>query len=130
MKGWDYIGQWSGVPLGDFLRRVRADLKARYAAFQTADNYPSSIDMATALHPQTLLGTRDTGAPITDPFGYQLRLRTSTKLGFKNPKWITSMEVTDANPAATGKSRASTGSAASSRLLVKCFAAIRSDRFR
>ena len=98
VEGWDYIGQWSGVPLGDFLRRVGADLKARYVAFQTADNYPSSIDMATALHPQTLLATSYAGAPITDPFGYPLRLRTSTKLGFKNPKWITSMEVTNTYP--------------------------------
>ena len=98
MEGWDYIGQWSGVPLGDFLRRIGADLRAKYVAFQTADNYPSSIDMATALHPQTLLATSYAGAPITDPFGYPLRLRTSTKLGFKNPKWITSLEVTDAYP--------------------------------
>ncbi len=98
VEGWDYIGQWSGVPLGDFLRRVGADLRAKYVAFQTADNYPSSIDMATALHPQTLLATGYAGAPITDPFGYPLRLRTSTKLGFKNPKWITSMEVTNAYP--------------------------------
>ena len=98
VEGWDYIGQWSGVPLADFLKRVGADLGAKYVAFQTADNYPSSIDMATALHPQTLLATRYAGAPITDPFGYPLRLRTSTKLGFKNPKWITSMEVTNTFP--------------------------------
>ena len=98
VEGWDYIGQWSGVPLGDFLKRIGADLKSKYVAFQTADNYPSSIDMATALHPQTLLATRYAGAPIADPFGYPLRLRTSTKLGFKNPKWITSMEVTNTYP--------------------------------
>ena len=29
------------------------------------------------------------------PFGYPLRLRTATKLGFKNPKWITAIEVTN-----------------------------------
>ena len=95
VEGWDYIGEWSGVPLGDFLRRIGADLSAKYVAFQTADNYPSSIDMATALHPQTLLATRYAGETLADPFGFPLRLRTSTKLGFKNPKWITSMEVTD-----------------------------------
>jgi hypothetical protein len=33
-----------------------------------------------------------------DPFGFPLRLRTSTKLGFKNPKWITSIEVTNTYP--------------------------------
>ena len=95
VEGWDYIGEWSGVPMGDFLRRVGADLRAKYVAFQTADNYPSSIDMATALHPQTLLATKYAGDPLADPYGFPLRLRTSTKLGFKNPKWITSIEVTN-----------------------------------
>jgi DMSO/TMAO reductase YedYZ molybdopterin-dependent catalytic subunit len=95
VEGWDYIGQWSGVPLRTFLERVGADLTAKYVAFQTADDYPSSIDMATALHPQTLLATKYADAVLPDPFGYPLRLRTSTKLGFKNPKWITAIEVTN-----------------------------------
>ena len=98
VEGWDYIGEWSGVPLGDFLKRIGADLRARYVAFQCADDYPSSIDMATALHPQTLLAIDYAGETLADPFGYPLRLRTSTKLGFKNPKWITSMEVTNTFP--------------------------------
>ena len=95
VEGWDYIGQWAGVPLRAFLQRVGADLSARYVAFKTADDYPSSIDMATALHPQTLLATQYAGETLADPFGYPLRLRTSTKLGFKNPKWITAIEVTN-----------------------------------
>ena len=98
VEGWDYIGQWSGVPLRAFLERVGADLRAKYVAFRTADDYPSSIDMATALHPQTLLATAYAGQTLADPFGYPLRLRTSTKLGFKNPKWITAMEVTNTYP--------------------------------
>ena len=93
VEGWDYIGQWSGVPLRTFLERVGADLTAKYVAFKTADDYPSSIDMATALHPQTLLATRYAGETLADPFGYPLRLRMATKLGYKNPKWITAIEV-------------------------------------
>ena len=95
VEGWDYIGQWSGVPLRSFLERVGADLRAKYVAFRTADDFPSSIDMATALHPQTLLATRYAGDALADPFGFPLRLRTSTKLGYKNPKWITAIEVTN-----------------------------------
>ncbi len=98
VEGWDYIGQWSGVPLRAFLERVGADLRAKYVAFKTADDYPSSIDMATALHPQTLLATRYAREDLADPFGYPLRLRTATKLGFKQPKWITAIEVTNTYP--------------------------------
>ena len=95
VEGWDYIGEWSGVPLRTFLECVGADTRAKYVNFWTADDYPSSIDMATALHPQTLLATKYAGETLAAPFGYPLRLRTATKLGFKNPKWITAIEVTN-----------------------------------
>lgn len=98
VEGWDYIGQWSGVNLRQFLERVGADLKAKYVAFRCADGYTGSIDMASALHPQTILATKYARDPITDPFGFPLRLRTAVKLGFKNPKWITAIEVTNVYP--------------------------------
>jgi DMSO/TMAO reductase YedYZ molybdopterin-dependent catalytic subunit len=98
VEGWDYIGQWSGVNLKYFLERVGADLRARYVAFRCADGYTGSIDMASALHPQTILATKYAKEPITDPFGFPLRLRTAVKLGFKNPKWITAIEVTNVYP--------------------------------
>jgi DMSO/TMAO reductase YedYZ molybdopterin-dependent catalytic subunit len=98
VEGWDYIGQWSGVNFRTFLERIGADLTAKYIAFKCADDYTESLDMATALHPQTILATRYAREPITDPFGFPLRLRTSTKLGFKNAKWITAIEVTNTFP--------------------------------
>ena len=98
VAGWSFIGQWSGVPLRTFLERVGADLRAKYVAFKTFDDYGSSIDMATALHPQTILATRYARETLDDPFGWPVRLRTSTKLGFKNPKWLTAIEVTNTNP--------------------------------
>jgi DMSO/TMAO reductase YedYZ molybdopterin-dependent catalytic subunit len=95
VEGWDYIGQWSGPNLRAFLTRIGADLKARYVYFICNDNFTESIDMATALHPQTILATKYAGNFIADPFGYPLRLRTSTKLGYKNAKWIRTIEVTN-----------------------------------
>jgi DMSO/TMAO reductase YedYZ molybdopterin-dependent catalytic subunit len=95
VEGWDYIGQWSGPNLRDFLQRVGADLSAKYVYFICADDYTESIDMAAALHPQTILATKYAGDVLADPFGYPLRLRTSTKLGYKNAKWIKAIEVTN-----------------------------------
>ena len=95
VEGWDYIGQWSGPNLREFLHRVGADLTAKYVYFVCADDYTESIDMPSALHPQTILATKYAGEIIGDPFGYPLRLRTSTKLGFKNAKWIKAIEVTN-----------------------------------
>jgi DMSO/TMAO reductase YedYZ molybdopterin-dependent catalytic subunit len=98
IEGWDYIGQWSGPNLRMFFERIGADLTARYVAFRCADGYTESLDMATALHPQTILATKYAKEPITDPFGFPLRLRTATKIGFKNAKWLTSIEVTNDFP--------------------------------
>jgi len=95
VEGWDYIGQWSGPSLRGFLERVGADLDAKYIYFHCADDFTESIDMATALHPQSILATKYANEVIADPFGYPLRLRTSTKLGYKNAKWIKAIEVTN-----------------------------------
>jgi DMSO/TMAO reductase YedYZ molybdopterin-dependent catalytic subunit len=95
VEGWDYIGEWSGPNLRAFLTRVGADLTAKYVYFICNDNFTESIDMASALHPQTILATKYAGAPITDPFGFPLRLRTAIKLGYKNAKWIRTIEVTN-----------------------------------
>ena len=95
VEGWDYIGQWSGPNLKNFFQRVGADLTAKYVYFHCNDDYTESIDMATALHPQTILATRYANETITDPFGFPLRLRTATKLGYKNAKWISAIEVTN-----------------------------------
>lgn len=105
VEGWSYIGGWSGVPLKTFLERIGADTRAKYVAFKTADDYPSSIDMATALHPQTLLALDYGGDPLADPFGFPLRLRMATKLGYKNPKWVTAIEVTNTYPGGYWESR-------------------------
>jgi DMSO/TMAO reductase YedYZ molybdopterin-dependent catalytic subunit len=98
VEGWDYIGQWSGPNLRRFLTRIGADLTAKYVAFHGNDDYMECIDMASALHPQTILATKYAGEPITDPFGAPLRLRTAVKLGYKNPKWIRAIEVTNTYP--------------------------------
>jgi DMSO/TMAO reductase YedYZ molybdopterin-dependent catalytic subunit len=98
VEGWRVIGQWSGVPLGGFLRHVGADTKCRYVSFQCADGYYSSIDMESALHPQTILALSFLGAPLTPPFGAPVRLRIPTKLGFKNPKSLTQLAVTNVYP--------------------------------
>ena len=98
VEGWDYIGQWSGPNLRAFLQKIGADMTAKYIAFRCADGYTESIDMPSALHPQTILATKYAKEPIADPFGFPLRLRTATKLGFKNAKWLVAMEVTNTFP--------------------------------
>jgi DMSO/TMAO reductase YedYZ molybdopterin-dependent catalytic subunit len=98
IEGWSAIGQWSGVPFRTFLQRIGADLTARYVGFRCADKYYESMDMATALHPQTILALDYGGEALPPQYGYPLRLRVPTKLGFKNPKHIGAIFVTNSYP--------------------------------
>lgn len=98
VEGWSAIGKWGGVPFADFLRRVGADLSARYVGFKCADDYYTSIDMPTALHPQTLLTLTYDGQPLPPRYGLPMKLRMPTKLGYKNPKHIQAIFVTNTYP--------------------------------
>jgi DMSO/TMAO reductase YedYZ molybdopterin-dependent catalytic subunit len=101
VEGWSMIGKWGGVPLGAFLERVGADRNARYVAFHCDDpiSYTTSIDMASALHPQTILCLTYAGNPLEAKFGAPMRVKIPTKLGFKQPKFVTEIRVTNQYPA-------------------------------
>ena len=98
VEGWSAIGKWGGVLFSDFLKRIGADLTAKYIGFRCADDYYTSIDMATALHPQTLLTFSYADQILPPRFGFPMKLRIPTKLGFKNPKHITALFVTNVYP--------------------------------
>jgi DMSO/TMAO reductase YedYZ molybdopterin-dependent catalytic subunit len=98
VEGWSAIGKWSGVRFSEFLQRIGADLTARYVGFKCADDYYTSIDMATALHPQTQLSFKYAGETLPPKYGFPMKLRIPTKLGFKNPKHIVALFVTNENP--------------------------------
>lgn len=98
VEGWSAIGRWGGIPFAEFLRRVGADTTAKYVGFKCADDYHTSIDMPTALHPQTQLTLSWDGAPLPPKYGFPMKLRMPTKLGYKNPKHITAIFVTNDYP--------------------------------
>ncbi|MBR8181561.1 molybdopterin-dependent oxidoreductase [Burkholderia ambifaria] len=98
IEGWSAIGKWGGVRFSDFLLRAGADTTAKYVALHCADNYWTSIDMPTALHPQTLLTLSYDGGVLPAKYGFPMKLRMPTKLGYKNPKHIVAITVTNAFP--------------------------------
>ena len=98
VEGWSMIGKWGGPRLSDFLQRVGADLSAKYVGFQCADGYYGSIDMPSALHPQTIMAVKFADEIIPAKYGYPFKVRIPTKLGFKNPKWVTTIFVTNRYP--------------------------------
>jgi len=95
-EGWSYIAEWIGTPLVDVLRAAGIMPQARYVVYRSIQpNWWESIDMADALHPQTLLAyaMNDGDLPVT--FGGPLRLRVPRQLGYKSVKYITRLTATD-----------------------------------
>ena len=98
VEGWSAIGKWGGVTFSEFLARIGADTSAKYVGFKCADDYYTSIDMPTALHPQTLLTLEYDGEVLPPRYGFPMKLRMPTKLGYKNPKYIQAIFVTNTYP--------------------------------
>jgi DMSO/TMAO reductase YedYZ molybdopterin-dependent catalytic subunit len=95
VEGWDVIGRFGGARLSDFLSVIGADLSARFISVKCADDYYESLDMATALHPQTLLSYEMYDRPLTREHGAPLRLTVPTKIGYKQAKYLTDLRVTN-----------------------------------
>jgi DMSO/TMAO reductase YedYZ molybdopterin-dependent catalytic subunit len=95
VEGWDVIGRFGGARLSDFLRLIGADASARFITVGCADDYYESLDMATALHPQTLLCYEMYDRPLTRQHGAPLRLNIPTKVGYKQAKYLTDLKVTN-----------------------------------
>jgi DMSO/TMAO reductase YedYZ molybdopterin-dependent catalytic subunit len=98
VEGWSAIGSWTGARLSDFLQRIGADTKAKYINFICAEGYSTSIDMPTALHPQTQMTFKFADQILPVAYGFPMKIRIPTKLGFKNPKYVTEMYVTNDYP--------------------------------
>jgi len=95
VEGWAAIVQWGGVRLYDLAKLVQPKAGARYVYFESADNYYESWDIASALHPQTLLAYQKNGQGISIDNGAPLRLASPIKLGYKQSKWITRVTFTN-----------------------------------
>jgi DMSO/TMAO reductase YedYZ molybdopterin-dependent catalytic subunit len=102
IEGWDVIGSFGGARIADFLAHVGADPDARFLEVACADDYYESIDMATVRHPQSLLCYEMYGQPLTREHGAPLRLVMPTKLGYKQAKYVVSLNVTDVLSARRG----------------------------
>jgi DMSO/TMAO reductase YedYZ molybdopterin-dependent catalytic subunit len=95
-EGWSYIAEWTGVPLSHVLEVAGIQPHAKYVVYFSLDpEWWESIDMADALHPQTVLAYGLNGDELPTGNGGPLRLRLPRQLGYKSVKFITRVTVTD-----------------------------------
>ena len=102
VEGWDVIGRFGGARLADFLAMVGADPAARFLTVTCADGYYESIDIETARQPQSLLCYEMYDRPLDRGHGAPLRLQLPTKLGYKQAKYLLTLDVTRVLPERRG----------------------------
>ncbi len=93
VEGWAAIVQWGGVRLQDLIQLAQPKSTVRYVYFKSADGYYESWDLASAVHPQTLMAYQKNGAPLAIENGAPLRLASPVKLGYKQSKWVTQITL-------------------------------------
>jgi DMSO/TMAO reductase YedYZ molybdopterin-dependent catalytic subunit len=101
IEGWSQITHWSGVKFSDFLKAygLTDESKMKYVGLKTPDErYYVGIDMASALHPQTILCYELNGKPLPMVEGYPLRLIIPVKYGIKHLKRIGTMFFSNHRP--------------------------------
>ena len=95
-EGWSYIAEWIGAPLSHVLNLVGMAPQAKYVVYASIDReWWDSVDIAEAMHPQTLVAYGMNGGDLPPGFGGPLRLRVPRQLGYKSVKYITRLTVTD-----------------------------------
>ena len=94
VEGWAAIVQWGGIRLREIIALSQPKSQVKYAYFKSADGYYESWDIASALHPQTLLAYQKNGAALPVENGAPLRLASPIKLGYKQSKWVTQVTLT------------------------------------
>lgn len=105
VEGWSCIAKWTGTQLGPVLDQVGVKPTARFVVFHCFDSlggglagpqaYYESCDLIDAYHPQTILsyGLNDEALPI--PNGAPVRVRIERALGYKQPKYVHTIELVD-----------------------------------
>jgi len=114
VEGWSCIAKWTGTPLGSILDMAGVKPQARFCVYHCYDNiqrtlsgdilYYESSDLVDAYHPQTILsyGLNDQVLPVAN--GAPIRLRIERALGYKQPKYLHTIElVDDLSPFGRGK---------------------------
>jgi DMSO/TMAO reductase YedYZ molybdopterin-dependent catalytic subunit len=95
-EGWSFIAEWTGVALSHVLNAVGILPQPKYVVyFSIQRRWWDSVDMADALHPQTLVTYGMNGGNLPAGHGGPLRLRVPRQLGYKSVKYITRLTVTD-----------------------------------
>ncbi len=90
VEGWTAVSTRSGVRLNEIARIAQVSPDALFVDFESFDDsYHESWDLASAMHPQTLVVYGQDGRYLPPAWGAPARVFSPVKLGYKNTKYLT-----------------------------------------
>ena len=101
IQGWSGVAKWAGVPMRHIMELVKPTAAARYAVFYSFGEggdggmYYDAHKMQNMKHELTILAYEMNGQQLSTVHGAPLRLRCENQLGFKQVKWIRTIEFVD-----------------------------------
>jgi DMSO/TMAO reductase YedYZ molybdopterin-dependent catalytic subunit len=99
VEGWTAVATWTGVPVSTIIAMVQPRREAQYLRFDTFDSgYYNGWDLASAMHPQTIIAYAFNDRPLMMKHGGPARLYSPIKLGYKLTKYLTEMTFTPERP--------------------------------
>ncbi len=116
VEGWSMVIPWTGVGLGDVLKRFKPTSNAKFVALTTVSRpaempgmrsaildwpYREGLRIDEAMHPLALLAVGLYGHELPNQNGAPLRLVVPWKYGFKGAKSIVKIEFVETQPRTT-----------------------------
>ena len=99
VEGWTAVATWTGVPVSTIVALVEPTAEAQYLRFDSFDSrYSNGWDLASAMHPQTILAYAFNDRPLMMNRGAPVRLYSPIKLGYKLTKYLSAMTFTRNRP--------------------------------
>lgn len=90
VEGWNARATWTGVRVSDLAHLVEPTPDAGFVDFGGFDDgYHESWDLASAMHPQTLVAYGMDGHMLGPAHGAPARVHSPVKLGYKSTKYLT-----------------------------------------
>lgn len=90
VEGWNAVAVRTGVRVSELARIAEVGPDAHFVDFESFDKgYHESWDIASAMHPQTLIVYGQDGQDLSPAYGAPARVFSPVKLGYKNTKYLT-----------------------------------------
>lgn len=96
VEGWGFTAKWTGVLVETLLNDVVVNENATTVIFYCADGYSTSHDLDFLLNNDIMLAYRINDVTLPQDRGFPLQLVAEDKYGYKWAKWITGIELTNA----------------------------------